>query len=228
MATVDGLFENIKGVLGNVVVAHRGKMTYLRCRPSKSKNPLTEKAIAKQERFGFAGKIGKAVSSLNEIKYFWEPFRTGNKTCYNCIFQANHQKSEIEELKWEIILSPVEGFEILNPLVTLGESGFIIENELTESRCMQKIDEAKYIISEGVIILRNPIVEIYPEYLLLTFKTKMIPIGNGGKFTAEVIYEGADRIKFLSYTSKNIFGVFITMDENKEPMEISKRFTVTI
>ena len=47
MAIAMGLMKEMSGVLGNVVIVHRGKKVFIKNRPKKSKNPPTELSLAK-------------------------------------------------------------------------------------------------------------------------------------------------------------------------------------
>src|ERR1035438_7757349 len=83
MALAHGLMQEMSGVLGNVVIVHRGKKTFIKKRPKRSENPLTELAMSKREKFGLGGKIAGAISSIIEIKQLWAGDPEKNLTGYN-------------------------------------------------------------------------------------------------------------------------------------------------
>jgi hypothetical protein len=225
MVRIKGPFENCSGVLGDVVFVRRGGETFARKRPSKSKNPPTEAALEKEASFGLAGRIASAITSFNEIKHFWEHYRTGNQTSYNAIFKANYNQLNIMDLTGRIILSKLEGLEGMDPNITLSETGLFIECNLPDNRNASHWNEAKFIISAGVILLIKPKGASMPEYEIMKFKTKKCQIDKVRKIFAENEYTGKDLMKFQSYAIKKAFGVVITMDEEERVLEISKTIT---
>lgn len=56
MALAHGFMQEISGVLGHVVIVHRGKKTFIKNRPKRTENPLTELAMLKREKFGLGEK----------------------------------------------------------------------------------------------------------------------------------------------------------------------------
>src|ERR1039458_8152842 len=99
MALAHGFMEEMSGVLGNVVIVHRGKKTFIKNRPKRTENPLTELAMLKREKFGLGGKIASAISSISEIKLLWAGNPEKNLTGYNRMFIANHGQFNIEDRK---------------------------------------------------------------------------------------------------------------------------------
>jgi hypothetical protein len=66
MALALGFMKEMAGVLGDVSIMHRGPKAYIRKRPQKSKNPLTELALAKQAKFGFGGMEVRNYQARND------------------------------------------------------------------------------------------------------------------------------------------------------------------
>ncbi|MDR3611871.1 MAG: hypothetical protein P4L27_14975 [Ignavibacteriaceae bacterium] len=225
MALAHGLMQEMSGVLGDVVIVHRGKKTFIKKRPEKSKNPLTELAMEKREKFALGGKIAGAISSIIEVKKLWAPNPEENQTSYNRMFIANHGQFNIEDLTGKIVVSDVAGLEILNPTIELGNSGVEISCDWYESKDINKREAATIIMAAGIIALINPAEEDKQNpYQFMTFKTEMFPIDENGKFSAKVEYPGGDLMKFQAYQSKKAFGVFVTLDEGSNPIDISETF----
>jgi hypothetical protein len=105
MALEHGFMEEMSGVLGKVVIVHRGKKTFIKNRPKRSVNPLTELGMSKREKFALGGKIAGAISSIIEIKQLWAGNPEKNQTGYNWMFIANHGKINIEDLTGKIVVS---------------------------------------------------------------------------------------------------------------------------
>jgi len=222
MAEAHGFMKEMTGVLGDVSIMHRGKKAFIRKRPGKSKNPPTELALAKRAMFGLGGKIAGTISSIYEIKQLWKGDPEKNQTGYNKIFQANHGKLNMEDLTGKIVLSEWGGLEVLNALLELGHSGVEIDCDSFESRDTETRVATKKIKGAGIIVLINPLLgDPYPKYQLMIFETKTVAMEEGGKFSERVKYKGGDLVKFQSYGLKKAFGVFVTMDGEYNPIDIS-------
>jgi hypothetical protein len=223
MALAHGFMREMSGVLGNVVIVHRGKKTFIKNRPKRSENPLTELAMSKREKFGLGGKIAGAISSIIEIKQLWASDPEKNQTGYNRMFIANHGKLNIEDLTGKIVFSDAAGLEILNPSIELGNAGVEITCDWFESKDINKRESATKIMAAGIIVLINPTEgNKHSKYQIMTFKTEALPIDESGKFSANVRYLGGDVTKFQAYQLKKAFGVFVTLDEEANPIDISE------
>ena len=223
MALANGFMKEMSGVLGDVAIMHRGNKTFIKCRPKRSKNPLTELAITKQINFGIGGKIAGAISSFAEIKKFWAAEPERNRTGYNRMFQANHGHFNIDDLTGKIVMSDRGGLEVLNASIELDHSGVQIDCDSFESRDIDKREATKKIKAAGIIALINPIEgDPFPKYQLMKFETETVTMEKGGKFSARVNYKGGDLVKFQSYGLKKAFGVFVTMDGEYNPIDISE------
>jgi hypothetical protein len=222
MALAHGLMKEMSGVLGDVVIVHRGKTTFIKKRPKRSKNPLTELAIEKQKKFALGGKIAGEISTIKEIKQLWAPEPEKNRTSYNRMFMSNHGKFNIEDLTGKIVVSDAAGLEVLNPVIELGKSGVQISCDLFESKEVKKREAATKIMAAGIIALINPIVVSHPPYQIMTFKTKAFSIDESGNFSAEFKYPGGEVEKFQAYQTKKAFGVFVTLDGEDKPVDISE------
>jgi hypothetical protein len=78
-------------------------------------------------------------------------------------------------------------------------------------------------MAAGIIPMINPLIyKTAPVFQIMKFKTENIPIAAGEKFSAEIIYQGGDLVKFSDYQLKRAFAVLITLDENLNPVDISE------
>jgi len=222
MALVHGFIEEMSGVLGNVVIVHRGKKTFIKKRPKRSENPLTGLAMSKREKFGLGGKIASAISSIIEIKQLWAGDPEKNQTGYNSMFIANHGQLNLEDLTGKIVVSDAGGLEVLNPSIELGNAGVEISCDRYESKDINKQESAAKIMASGIIVLIKPLVDSHFPYQIMTFKTEASPIDESGKFSAKVEYRLGDLAKFKAFQLKKAFGVFVTLDEESKPIDISE------
>ena len=224
MALATGFLKEMHGVLGDCVIAHRGKKVFIKKRPEKSKKPLTELAMAKKARFGLAGKIAGKISSIEDIKHFWKSDPEKNQTGYNRLFHANHGQFNKEDLSGKIVLSEGDGLEVLNPSIEIEEAGVHIKCDLFESVDVKKREAAKYARAAGIIILKSPNLPGCADFEVMKFQTKNCLIENGEEFSAEVKYLGGDGVKFLTFAIKKAFAVLIAVDGEMNLADISKTF----
>jgi hypothetical protein len=146
-----------------------------------------------------------------------------NQTGYNRMFIANHGKFNIEDLTGKIVVSDGAGLEVLNPSIELENSGVQISCDRFESKDIYNLVTATKIMAAGIIVLINPAeVERHAKYQIMKFITDAFPIDGSGKFSANVKYFAGDVTKFQAYKIKKAFGVFITLDEQENPLDISE------
>jgi hypothetical protein len=139
------------------------------------------------------------------------------------MFIANHRKLNIEDLTGKVVVSDVAGLEVLNPSIELGNAEVQISCYRFESKDIYNQVKAVKIMAAGIIVLINPAeVEKHSKYQIMTFKTVAFPIDRSGKFSANVKYLGGDVTKFQAYQLKKAFGVFITLDEQDNLIDISE------
>jgi len=153
MAEAHGFMKEMSGVLGDVSIMHRGKKTFIRKRPNKSKKPPTELALVKRAKFGLGGKIACTISSFHEVKQLWKPESGKNQSGYTKMFIANHGKLNLEDLTGKIVLSEGGGLEVLNASLELGHSGVQIDCDSFENRDTDTREAAKKIKAAGIIVL---------------------------------------------------------------------------
>ena len=123
----------------------------------------------------------------------------------------------------KVVVSDGTGLEVLNPSFLLENSGVEISCDWFKSKDINKRESAAKIMAAGIIILINPAeVEIHAKYQIMKFKTDAFPIDGSGKFSANVKYLGGNVTKFQSYQLKKAFGVFITLNEEDNPVDISE------
>ena len=223
MALAHGLMQEMSGVLGNVVIVHRGKKTFIKNRPKRSENPLTELAMSKRVKFALGGKIASAISSIIEIKQLWAGDPEKNQTGYNRMFIANHGQFNIEDLTGKIVVSDVAVLEVLTPSIELGNSWVQINCDWFESKDINKQKATAKIMAAGIIVLINPTEgDKHSKYQIMTFKTEALPIDESGKFSTKVEYLLGDLAKFKAFQLKKAFGVLVTLDEESNPLDISE------
>src|ERR1035441_1448090 len=105
MALAMGLMKEMSGVLGNIVVVHRGKKVFLKRRPERSKKPPTELALEKRAKFGLGGKIAGKISLLEGNKAILESESEKNQSRINPFVYGNHGQFDVENFSGKIILS---------------------------------------------------------------------------------------------------------------------------
>jgi hypothetical protein len=121
------------------------------------------------------------------------------------------------------VVSDGAGLEVLNPSIELDNSGVQIRCDRFESKDIYNQVTATKIMAAGIIVLINPTdVNRHSKYQIMKFKTDAFPIDESGKFSANFKYFAGDVTKFQSYQLKKAFGVFITLDEEENPIDISE------
>jgi hypothetical protein len=112
---------------------------------------------------------------------------------------------------------------VLNPSIELGSSGVEISCDWFGSKDMNKQGAAAKIMAAGIVVLIKPAEEgKHSKYQIMTFKTEALPIDESGKFSTKVEYLLGDLAKFKAFQLKKAFGVFVTLGEELNPVDISE------
>jgi hypothetical protein len=222
MALIKGLFQGISGKVGQVVFVTKGGSTYARRLPRKRESPFSDEELAKQARFALTGRIASRICQVEELKHFWKPIRAQNISSYNRIFKANHNQFDIKKFKGFIYLSSEWGFNLNEHSLKIRKPGLHIAcDPLTDYdfNCKNKV---KYIIAAGIIILKSPIKENYPEYQIISFKSEKVLFSRDSFIDMKIELKGTELKIWNGYAVKKAFATFITIDDLGNPLRNSQ------
>jgi hypothetical protein len=222
MAQLTGIFDGLSGRVGNIVYVRRGGKTFVKRLPSKRKTPYTELELSKHSIFGLVCKIAGRICQVEELKHFWKPVRSKNQSSSNRIFKANYNQFDIEKFEGFIYLSPELGFYLNEPLLKICRSGLQIECDPITNSDFDYNNKAKYFIAAGIILLKSPKQEDYPEYDIISFKSEKILINPDSLIDIKIELKGAELNKWKGYSIKKAFATLITIDDLGNPLRNSQ------
>ena len=225
MARVTGFLESLSGKIGNVVIVHRGNKTFIQRRPGKREKKPTPEQVRVMDIFSLAGKIAKSICSIDELKFFWPRTRWNNRSSYVRLFKANYNCLDIEDLTGGIVLTDIFGFDLIEPLINIGEDEITLEAGISRYTGLDNNQELKDIIAAGVIILKSPTEEWMPKYEVLPFKSEKNLFNTEKRITFHSPFKGNNLLKFKSYSIKKAFAVLIKLDKDGKPLGYSHTFS---
>jgi hypothetical protein len=225
MALVRGIFDTISGRVGDVVYRHKNGKTFVASRPKKRSTEKTAYEKALQMKFGITGKIARTINSMEVLKYFWKGVTARNHAAYNKIFKENYKRINIENLSGYANIVPMGGFNVTEGSLKLNEEDIVIQCKKlgSESEFNTKIE--KYIIAAGIIILKNPKIENVPVYEVRAFKTEKHLLTPGENQILAYKLTTQELSSFEDYSLKSLAAVFITLDEEGNPVQHSTSFS---
>jgi hypothetical protein len=222
---INSLFGGLSGKLGDVVYRKRGGKTIVARRPSARQSPLTEKEILGHKIFGLTGKIAKAINGIELLKYFWHPISAKNQSIYHVIFKKNYAIVRIEDFPSYILLTPSQGFNLINPSLYPGESNLVIECKSLGERSEFDTQVEKYVAVAGIVVMKDPTIENISPYQVMSFKSKKYLFYPNDYLSINLEFTGGQLEIYESYSIKKVFAVFVTMDEEESPVQHSITFT---
>jgi hypothetical protein len=222
MALIKGLFQGISGKVGQVVFVTKGSSTYGRRLPRKRESPYSEEELAKQARFALTGRIASRICQIEELKHFWKPIRSQNRSSYNRIFKANHKQFDIKKFKGFVFLSSEWGFNLNEHSIKICKPGLQIACDPLINSDVDYKRKAKYIIAAGIIILKSPIKENYPEYQIISFKSEKILFSRDSFIDMKIVFKGEELKIWNGYAVKKAFATLITIDDLGNPLRNSQ------
>jgi hypothetical protein len=222
---INSLFGGLSGKLGDVVYRKRGGKTIVARRPSARQSPLTEKEILGHKIFGLTGKISKAINGIELLKYFWHPISAKNQSIYHVIFKKNYAIVRIEDFPSYILLTPSQGFNLINPSLYPGESNLVIECKSLGERSEFDTQVEKYVAVAGIVVMKDPTIENISPYQVMSFKSKKYLFYPNDYLSINLEFTGGQLEIYESYSVKKVFAVFVTMDEEERPVQHSLTFT---
>jgi hypothetical protein len=225
MKRVTGLFSGISGKLGDVVYVQRGKTTFIRKLPSKRKSPYTTEELKKQSQFGLASRIAGCICEVWELKHFWKPDKSKNRTSYNQVFRSIQNQFDMMSFSGFIYITPDGGYDLNSkPSLKICESGIEIESDPLKGSDLIDKTKPKYIIAAGIIILKKEVSRFECKYDIMKFRTVNILYNGDSPIRTAIVIKEADLKRWSSYPLKKAFGTFITMGENGCPLRSSPNF----
>jgi hypothetical protein len=222
---IGGLFGSLSGKVGDIVCRKRGGKTIVARRPKPRQSPLSEREIIGQKIFGLTGKIAKAINAIELLKYFWHRIAAKNQSIYHVIFKKNYAIVRMEDFPSYIFLTPLQGFNLINPSLYPGESNLVIECKALGEHDAFDIQVEKYVAVAGIVVMKDPTIENISPYQVMSFKSKKYLFYPNDYLSINLEFTGGQLEIYESYSIKKVFAVFVTLDEEERPVQHSITFT---
>jgi hypothetical protein len=222
---IGGLYGKVSGKVGDVIYRNRGGNTIVCALPRERMSPRTELELEQQSIFALTGKIARVINSEKMLKHFWKPDKQKSQSRYNVIFKNNYRMLDIKDLSGKIIIVPAGGFNLEEPSVKGGKGNLLIECQPLESNAKFNTKVEKFVSAVGIIVLKNPTAEWMPLYEIMTFRSEKQILNPKKPLTLDVEFAGGRLKMFESFSLKKISAVFITTDNDGNPVQNSAVFT---
>ena len=176
--------------------------------------------VALRAKFRLTSKATHAIYSVDKLKAIW-PQPTGKMTKYNEIFQANYPFIGTIENLGTISVSPMYGFNLVNPVITIGATSVQLAADALGIGIGIDTSVEKFAIICGVAVLSNPTILGWPESDIVSFKSMQhnLDLINDIDLTANL--GGENLTKFTGYTTRTAYVCLLTLDDNGKGIRYS-------
>jgi hypothetical protein len=114
------ILGKVKGSLGDVTFRQRNGKTFVSARPSSFVPGTDENSKARREKFSMVIKLAQSIYSVRSLKEIWSEYAPQGASVFNYITQTNYPMMNADGLTSLVKLVPSLGFNVGNPVVTLG------------------------------------------------------------------------------------------------------------
>lgn len=222
---IGGPFGSVSGRVGDVIYRNRGGKTIVSALPTQRTSPRSERELELQAKFAYVGKIARAINSIEILKHFWKPNASNGKSGANIIFKNNYALIDVKDLSGAILVAPLFGFNLSEPSIEAGKTSLLIKCQSMTGNPEFDTKVEKYISAAGVIVLKNPSDERLPIHDVIAFKTLRQFLYPNKELIIDLEFAGGTLQLFQSYAIKKISAVFVTMDEDENPIQHSVTFS---
>jgi hypothetical protein len=217
-------FGSISGKVGDYVYKNVNGKTIVCKLPSKRTTPRTKQELEQQSKFALIGKIAKKINSIAILKHFWKPTYNNGQSSYNAIFKNNYNLLNIKDLSGPILMAPSGGFNLNGPSIRAGKTDLLISCKSIEEYSKFNPKVEKYLCAAGIILLKSPTHEGMPIFNEIAFQSKKQLFYLNKELILDLGLTGAPLLLFQEYSIKKVYAVFVTMDENENPVQHSATF----
>ena len=212
---------NPSGIVGQVLFRDRGGDVYMSTRP-KSFMPGTDSpAVDRRNRFGLTGKFAKAINSIDKLKIVWDAATPNDISPYNGIFKANYINVTPTDVSDTALMAPGFGFDAVASAVTVSDTE--IEAVLDPLGADSGINLAveKTILMAAVVFCKDTDDPNLKPNFCMAFKSGEQVLNLTNPLTFNVAFTSQETTYYDKYTTHKTFLVFVTLDENGNPVHYS-------
>ncbi len=207
------ILGKVKGSLGEITFRqHKGK-SYLSTRPSSFTPGKDEASIARREKFRQSIKLAKSIYSIPELKQIWTADAAPEVLPFNHLMRTNYSMIGSGGILTSIIrLAPSLGFNVNNPIVTLGPAEIKVNlDAIGNSSGIDVLNEPSLKLI-AVVCLGNPSDGTLKKDEFLTFvsEPKVIDIATPIEFNT--VLSDVENQMFAIYQNRKGFFAVVTLD----------------
>jgi hypothetical protein len=151
MAIVNCVLGKLSGRVGDIVFRQRNGKTFASQAPRKREKPFNEGEKANHNKFAYVAKIASALNNHPVFKEIWKKIYPKKSSPYHKIFKHIY-KYIGEDLSGIILITPDNGFSLLNPKIIIQQSQIIMTTALECTAVMGNAAKKK-ILAAGIIII---------------------------------------------------------------------------
>ncbi len=218
----------VRGKLGPEVFKEMNGESYVASAPSKPAPSTNPKVIARRNSFGLVMKLGHAISSIPNLKYFWKSFiiptHPKAKTACNKVVVVNYHNASVSGLSNSTALVPEKGFVASSTSITMNNTSVTVV--LAPIGSSSIIDPAVDItVSLACVLhLSGPTDQYDVNNRMLHISSVSQPLSLVNPLTFEIDLDDIDKQYFDEYTTKKAFFALVTFDADDVPLHYSNTF----
>jgi hypothetical protein len=222
MARIKNQFlGNVSGFIGPVVYKIRGTTQYIASRP-ESFIPGTDPAsVFRRDQIAYIGKLSSKIYSIGIIKNLWKPKVKNHSYIYQKISADNYHAANCNDLNKPPKLSPTQDFIISNPTFLFEKKSFLFKSDPIGSSTAINPAKEKFILSVGVIVLKDPKSPASPPMEVIAFKGKNEILDLNSALNINIAITYPEDIKYVHYKFRKCYLILITLDKNENPVKTS-------
>jgi hypothetical protein len=212
----------LNGSVSEVVFKKRGNKFYTASKPASFIPGTDSASVKRRDQGSFAGKISKHIYSVGIIKELWKKKTVDKSYTDQKIWSENYKAADCNNLNQPVKLGPDLGFILKNPVITLEESSLLIKTDALGSNSGINLSINKFIQATGVIILKDPSSDRSDYLNFLPFTSEKQLLNTESEINMSIKFSGAVESLYKLYTTRKCHLIFITSDENGNPMDHSE------
>ena len=218
------ILGKVQGALGEVTFRQRNGKTYLSTRPGSFIPGSDENSVARREKFSLSIKLASAINSVPLLKSIWDKNTPADVTTFNHIMRTNYAMIGSGDLSGLVKLIPSMGFNVANPVVTLGPLSVKVNLDAIGNSAGIDITSETAIKLISVLYLSNPSDSSLSKNEFVKFVSASKPIDLASALEFNIALSDVESQMYSIYQNRKSFFAVVTLDAAGNAVHYSNTF----
>jgi hypothetical protein len=216
------ILGKVSGKFGDIVFRNTKRKNYISSRPVSYNTPMDEMAINRRGRFAISGKFASLISSVPDLRYFWELEKPADTRLVNYLIKKNFNLVNPDGLSEVVSLTPSLGWiaEIEN--FEMNDTEINVLTKPLGNRTGIDLEVEKHVRMFAVISLSSPVDIQYDKTMMIPLNSDLKQLSLTDSLSFQIPITNQIQDLMSKYQKRIILYAFVTYDLEGKPVSYSR------